>query len=250
MGDRPHFDTDWIVGRLDTSDPVHRLISMATKVCQVFLDASSSQSSPEGVDATKLGTWIDSGKLLDQELAEWSQTLHNDWLPLIVHSHITNEPLITYQALSLSVVWNFYRAVRVVLQRLMLELRRIRALFLGSFADDIEVLEVIHEMITDVCRSIPFSLGDIDTLGNPTTTTPSSQGGQGKPRIRAFHGYSLLWPFWYILACGLANPEQEQQIRDALVRVGSALGIRLALRLAETVPAGQGEFGSPMGFPV
>ena len=219
---------------------------MATKVCQVFLDASS----PEGVDATKLGTWIDSGKLLDQELAEWSQTLHNDWLPLIVHSHITNEPLITYQALSLSVVWNFYRAVRVVLQRLMLELRRIRALFLGSFADDIEVLEVIHEMITDVCRSIPFSLGDIDTLGNPTTTTPSSQGGQGKPRIRAFHGYSLLWPFWYILACGLANPEQEQQIRDALVRVGSALGIRLALRLAETVPAGQGEFGSPMGFPV
>ena len=223
---------------------------MATKVCQVFLDASSSQSSPEGVDATKLGTWIDSGKLLDQELAEWSQTLHNDWLPLIVHSHITYEPLITYQALSLSVVWNFYRAVRVVLQRLMLELRRIRALFLGSFADDIEVLEVIHEMITDVCRSIPFSLGDIDTLGNPTTTTPSSQGGQGKPRIRAFHGYSLLWPFWYILACGLANPEQEQQIRDALVRVGSALGIRLALRLAETVPAGQGEFGSPMGFPV
>lgn len=250
MGDRPHFDTDWIVGRLDTSDPVHRLISTATKVCQIFLDASSSQSSPEGVDATKLASWIDSGKLLDQELAEWSQTLHNDWLPLIVHSHITNEPLITYQALSLSVVWNFYRAVRVVLQRLMLELRRIRALFLGSFADDIEVLEVIHEMITDVCRSIPFSLGDIDTLGNPTTTTPSSQGDQGKPRIRAFHGYSLLWPFWYILACGLANPEQEQQIRNALVRVGSALGIRLALRLAETVPAGQGEFGSPMGFPV
>ena len=218
---------------------------MATKICQIFVDASSSQSSPGGVDATKLATWIDSGKLLDQELAEWSQTLHNDWLPLIVHSHITNEPLITYQALSLSVVWNFYRAVRVVLQRLMLELRRIRALFLGSFADDIEVLEIIHEMITDVCRSIPFSLGDIGTLGNPTT-----QGGQEKPRIRAFHGYSLLWPFWYILACGLANPEQEQQIRDALVRVGSALGIRLAFRLAETVPAGQGEFGSPMGFPV
>lgn len=207
------------------------------------------------MDATKLATWIDSGKLLDQELAEWSQTLQNDWLPLIVHSHTTNEPLITYQALSLSVVWNFYRAVRVVLQRLMLELRRIRALFLGSFADDIEVLEIIHEMITDVCRSIPFSLGDIDTLGNPTTSasSPSSQQGQGKPRIRAFHGYSLLWPFWYVLACGLANPEQEQQIRNALVRVGSELGIRLALRLAETVPAGQGEefqFGSPMGFPV
>lgn len=93
-------------------------------------------------------------------------------------------------------------------------------------------LNVIQEMITDICRSIPFSLGDVDTRGNPIKSL------EGKPQIRAFHGYTLLWPFWYVLSSGLATPEQNQQIRSVLARVGSAQGIKLALILAEA-PADQ-----------
>lgn len=241
LGEKPRFSTDWIVEGLDTSDPVHRLISAASKVSQIFMEATSAQAAPENVDAVQLFTWIDTGTALDSELSEWSQTLPNEWLPLVVHGP-TGEPLITYQILFLSVVWNFYRAIRIVLQRLMLELRRIRALFLGPFPDDDAVLEVIQDMIADVCRSIPFSLGDIDTLGNPPTPLEG-----GKPRIRAFHGYSLLWPLWYVLACGLATPEQTQLIRDALMRVGFALGIKMALKLAEFTPGDLGfQFETPL----
>lgn len=244
LGEKPRFNTDWIIGRLDTSDPVHRLIQSAAKVSQIFMEATSAQAKPENVDAAQLFTWIDTGAALDSELSEWSQTLPNEWLPLVVHTP-TGEPLVTYQVLFLSVVWNFYRAIRIVLQRLMLELRRIRALFLGPFPDDDHVLEVIQDMITDACRSIPFSLGDIDTLGNPPTPSPSWDGG--KPRIRAFHGYSLLWPLWYMLACGMATPQQEQMIRDALVRVGSMLGIKMALKLAGYSPEDPGfQFVDPI----
>lgn len=230
---------------MDPLDPVHRLISVAARVCQIFLDASASTTSPEGVDPSKLFEWIDAGTTLDQELSEWSQTLPNDWLPLVTHSP-TSEPLITYQALFLSVIWNYYRAMRIVLLRIMLELRQIRAFFLGPTPGDVEVFETIQEMISDVCRSIPYSLGDIDSLGNPI---PSSV--EGGPRIRAFHGYSLLWPLWYVLSCGLARPEQAEQIRGALYRFGSVLGIKLALRLAEYTPPAPHEqpFAPPMGYP-
>lgn len=134
-------------------------------------------------------------------------------------------------------IWNYYRAIRIVLQRLVLELHRNLASIVGTrngdaFQDDPEAVNVIHEMITDICRSIPFSLGDVDSRGNPI------RSAEGKPQIRAFHGYTLLWPLWYVLSCGLATPEQEQQIRSVLSRVGSALGIKLALILAEA-PSGQ-----------
>lgn len=170
------------------------------------------------------------GKELDTELMEWTQTLPTDWLPLTVHPPPTNEPLITYQALALSVVWSYYRAVRIVLQKLMLELRQIRTLFFGPSPDDMQVLEVIQEMITEVCRSMPYCLGDIDMFGN--RLSPSAENTD-RPRVRSFHGYSLLWPLWYVLSCGLATSEQEAFIRNVLFRVGSALGIKLALRLAE-----------------
>lgn len=161
---------------------------------------------------------------------DWTQSLPTDWLPLTVHPPPTNEPLITYQALALSVVWSYYRAVRIVLQKLMLELRQIRALFFGPAPDDMQVLEIIQEMITEVCRSMPYCLGDIDKFGN---RIPSSAGTGDRPRVRSFHGYSLLWPLWYVLSCGWATSEQEALVRNVLFRVGSALGIRLALRLAE-----------------
>lgn len=174
--------------------------------------------------------------MLDFELAQWSHSVPDFWLPLIVHSP-QGESLITYQRIAMVAIWNYYRAIRIVLQRLVLELHRNLASFVGTssgdaFQDDPEAISVIHEMITDICRSIPFALGDVDSRGNPISSA------EGKPQIRAFHGYTLLWPLWYVLSCGLATPEQAQQIRSVLSRVGSALGIKLALILAEA-PSGQ-----------
>lgn len=246
MRDRPRFDTNWIVDQLDYTDPVHRLISSASKISQVFLEASSAQSCPETVTASKLNFWIDTGKKLDADMIGWTQSVPDDWYPLTVQSSATEEPFITYKALPLAVVWNYYRAIRIVLQKLMLELRQIRAVFFGPAPDDMEALDIIQEMITGVCRSMAYCLGDVDMLGNHMPSNDTSN----RPRVRAFHGYTLLWPIWYVLSCGLATAEQEKLVRDVLVRVGSALGIRLALTLADydySMLGGFERFVSEMG---
>lgn len=247
MRDRPRFDTDWIVDQLDHTDPVHRLISSASKISHVFLEASSAQSCPETVTASKLNSWIETGKMLDADMIGWTKNVPEDWHPLTVQSSSTEETFITYRALPLAVVWNYYRAIRIVLQKLMLELRQIRAVFFGPAPDDMEVLNIIQEMITGVCHSMAYCLGDVDMNGN---RVPSSSNTTNRPRVRAFHGYTLLWPIWYVLSCGLATPEQEKLVRNVLVRVGSALGIRLALTLADydySMPGGFERFVSDMG---
>ena len=246
MRDRPRFDTDWIVGQLDPTDPIHRLMSSVSKISHVFLEASSAQSCPETVTASRLNSWIDIGKMLDADMIDWTHNVPEDWQPFFIESSSAEEPFITYRALPLAVVWNYYRAIRIVLQKLMLELRQIRAVFFGPAPDDMEALEIIQQMITGVCRSMAYCLGDVDMHGNRMPSNDTSN----RPRVRAFHGYTLLWPIWYVLSCGLATPEQEKLVRDVLLRVGSALGIKLALTLADydySMLGGFERFVSDMG---
>lgn len=231
---KPRFNTEWITALLDSSDPVHKLIVTASKISELFLKASSTPPGSVAEYPASFSMLIESCKALDLEIAQWSHNLPDDWIPLFVESQ-QGESLITYQRVPMAAIWNYYRAVRLVLQRLILELNRTLATIMGasdSYQDDPVTASVIQEMITDVCRTIPFSLGDVDSLGNPIRSM------EGKPQIRAFHGYTLLWPLWYVLSSGLATPAQTQLIRSVLSRVGSALGIKLALILAEA-PEGQ-----------
>lgn len=225
LGDKPRFNTEWILSLLDNSDPIQRLMTSASKISHLLLAIHSSQTPP---DQETMQTWITAGRACDQELSEWTQHLPDRWLPLICYSE-EGQPLITYNRISNAVIWNDYRAVRVGLQQLLLTLHRtLAANNTQSGLDENSLRSVIQEMTTDVCRSIPFSLGDVDTLGRPT---PSLEGN--KEHIRAAQGYSLLWPLWYVLSCGLPTPKQVAQIRTVLSRVGSAMGIKLALVLAD-----------------
>lgn len=231
---KPRFNTEWITALLDSSDPVHKLIVTASKISELFLKASSTPPGSAAEYPARFSMLIGSCKALDLEIAQWSHNLPDDWIPLFVESQ-QGESLITYQRVPMAAIWNYHRAVRLVLQRLILELNRTLATIMGasdSYQDDPVTASVIQKMITDVCRTIPFSLGDVDSFGNPIRSM------EGKPQIRAFHGYTLLWPLWYVLSSGLATPAQTQLIRSVLSRVGSALGIKLALILAEA-PEGQ-----------
>ncbi|KAL4933539.1 putative C6 transcription factor [Aspergillus undulatus] len=262
---RPHYNNDWIVHRLEGADPIARLMVVASKLSQLFLAMSSlqTQASPNSTTTptptpldtesiSQLTLLLLTGRQIDLELTSWSQDLPDRWLPLIIYADKTdtNEPLITYHHLSIASVWTYYRAVRIVSHLIMLELRR--ALTSVSVpspgeppAEDTSTPSatpaIIQKMITDICRSIPFCLGDVDIMGNRTTSPSSSGSGSGskpQPRARAFSVYSMIWPLWYILSCGLATPEQAEHIRSCLARIGSVLGIKLALVLAEDA-AGQ-----------
>lgn len=204
---------------------------MSSKISRLFIETSSFKGPIDTDGIVRLSAWLEGSKALDLELCGWDRDLPDNWLPLIVSSQ-TGESLITYQRLGVAAIWNYYRAIRVILQQLIINLRSsIMALtgdniFQEGLQDDLEV-GVIRKMITDACRSIPFARGEIDALGNPN---PSS--AEGRPRVRAIYGYIMLWPLWYMLSCGLATPAQSEQIRGFLAQVGSALGIKLALILA------------------
>ncbi|EAL93501.2 putative C6 transcription factor [Aspergillus fumigatus Af293] len=237
LGDKPRFKTDWIAGLLDSADPVHRLMLLASKVSQIFLESSSLQASAGAEEVGRLVSCIEDAKSVDLEFAAWSQGLPDNWLPLIIYTQ-THESLMTYQQITIAAIWNYYRAVRIILLKVILRLRDQLASAVGAFGVCSErlqgepmILESIQEMITDVCRSIPFAFGHVDAMGNAIPTS-----SEGKLHIRAFQGYSMVWPLWYISSCGLATPEQSHQVRTVLARVGSTLGIKLALILA-----GEGE---------
>ncbi|CAI7602258.1 unnamed protein product [Penicillium glandicola] len=252
LGDKPRFDIEMVLGMLDINKPIERLMLTASKLCQLFLHMSSAPKPP---DQTLVESWITAGRQYDIELSQWTQTLPDRWLPLVVYS-AQGEPLLTYNRISNAVVWNYYRAVRVMVQQLLLglssTLTSTKAAKRFSHSEDTNssgfepepesessldepaLIATIHEMTTDVCRSIPFALADVDSLGRPNKSDSAWQ-------MRAAQGYGLLWPLWYILSSGMPTPAQVQLIRNVLARVGSTLGIKLALVLAREAERIRGE---------
>lgn len=226
----------------------------ASKVCQLLIRI---RCSPDPPDQAALEAWITAGRECDIELSQWPQTLPDRWLPLVVYS-AQGEPLLTYNRITCAVIWNYYRAVRILLQRLLLGLNSSLAATKKankqfptsaqpgaadtepepeSILQDVDLEAVIREMTTDVCRSIPFALADVDSLGRPNKIDSAWQ-------MRAAQGYGLLWPLWYVLSSGMPTPAQVEQIRTVLSRVGSTLGIKLAWALAreaERIREGQRE---------
>jgi hypothetical protein len=230
---------------LDSSDPVERLMLTASSISQIFI---SMRSAPPPDQAT-VEAWIAAGLKCDAELAQWTQTLPDRWLPLFVYSE-QGEPLMTYNRISITVIWNYYRAARIMLQQLLLSLHASLAAIKmqssststskSSFTQpadstpEITHRTTIRELTTELCRSIPFCLSDVDSLGRPAKAV-------GKWQMRAAQGYGLLWPLWYVLSCGMPTPAQVKQIRTVLYRISSEHGIKLALVLAREAERIRGE---------
>ena len=240
---------------LDLNIPAERIILTASKLCHLF---ARIRSSPKPPDQAAVESWIESGREYDIELSQWTQTLPERWLPLVVYS-AQGEPLLTYNRVQISVVWNYYRAVRVVIQQLLLGLNSTLTSVKAankqfsnpsdtsssepeseSVLDEPALRAIIREMTTDVCRSIPFALADVDSLGRPTKSDSAWQ-------MRAAQGFGLLWPLWYILSSGMPTPSQVELIRTVLSRVGSTLGIKLALVLAREAERIRGEQDNTQG---
>ncbi|KAJ5923922.1 transcriptional regulator family: Fungal Specific TF [Penicillium verhagenii] len=233
LGDRPRVDVDWIIEKLDANDPIERLLLVASKMSQLFL---AMQAAPSPPDIATVKRWIVMGQECDFELSQWTLHLPESWLPLVIYSS-QGEALLTYQQAFSCVIWNYYRAARVMLQQLLLSLNRTYSTVIkGKSPDDSlntkPVLDesclraIIQEMTNDVCKSMPFVMSDVDSLGRPT------KRGELQRNIRAAQANGLLWPLWYIVSCGMPSPEQVDQIRIVLHRIGTEQGINLALMLA------------------
>jgi hypothetical protein len=91
-------------------------------------------------------------------------------------------------------------------------------------------------MIVDICRSMPYSLGDVDSSGVPFPQTHNENAAN--TRVKAIEGYELLWPFWHVLTSHFSTPKQRMQAREALYRL-DAMGIKLASKMAGVVDVQQ-----------
>lgn len=221
----------------------------ASRISQLFMSMQNAPSPPE---LATVEQWIEAARRSDNELSQWPLQLSDYWLPLIVYS-TTGELLMVYKGIGIAVIWNYYRAARVMLQQLLFNINRTYLAIKRkarkpedpsqpqSALDEASIRAVVQEMTTDVCHSIPFALSDVDELGRPTSSL------DGKP-IRAAQVYGLIWPFWYVLSCGMPTDAQFNQIRSVLWRIGSTLGIKLALILAREAERMRSESSaSPVG---
>ncbi|PYH91354.1 hypothetical protein BO71DRAFT_332435 [Aspergillus ellipticus CBS 707.79] len=235
LREKPRFDVDWLVQRLDSTDPLQQLMIIAAGIAPLVCEPSSISNGLGGASITQLAEWIDSCRKLDTELFEWSHSVPGDGLPLAIRSH-TGEDVLTYREMIIASIWLHYRVGRMMVHLVLIDLFRTLASTVKSpgiqreaSQQEAESIRICQDLITESCQSIPFTFGEVDLFGNPLA--PSTGG---KHPVRAFYIHSMMWPLWFILTCDLTTPTQAQMIRSVLSRSGTTLGIKLALFLANT----------------
>lgn len=218
-----------------------------------------------------LANGLSRAQSLDEELSLWCRSVPDQWLPRVVYS-TTGEALITCVSISAATLWNFYRCSRIIVQTIIDKTyKRMETLNEGvvstwQTADIIDITnsantplydnrtsaspspsssssimsqstpyEIVQNMIVDICRSMPYSLGDVDSSGVPL---PQNQRENSNTRVKAIEGYELLWPFWHVLTSHFSTPKQRMQAREALYRL-DAMGIKLASKMAGMVDVPQ-----------
>lgn len=132
--------------------------------------------------------------------------------------------------------WNCYRGTGIILQQTLLQIHRYLDGCTGKVWKYEAICslrlpqEIIIDMATEICQTLPFALGEIDPLGRPT---PCSS--RGLTNIKAVQGFALLWPIFSVTQCGYATDAQEAQARSALCQIGSTHGIRLGVAVGQEV---------------
>ncbi|KAJ5484112.1 hypothetical protein N7539_005908 [Penicillium diatomitis] len=224
----------WAPELFNENDPIESLMLIATTMSRVFHSMQASTGLP---DPTTVEGWITISQECDAKLCQWPLHLPPRWLPTTVYT-TSGESLLTYNHDLHASIWYWYRAIRVMLQRFLLTLDQtytsIRQKEAGSpdaqtiqgQMDKTRLIAICQDMTTDTCRSIPFSLAEIDSLGRQAFSENPSQ------RYRAAKGYVMMWPLWLMLSSGMPTPSQTQQLYSVLSQIGSAHGIKLALMLA------------------
>lgn len=223
-------------------------MSTVTKISRLVLDAQcplSAKNVDSAVTRAHFHFRIMHAKTLDSELGRWCRNLPHEWLPRVVYS-MPGESLLTYLDVPTGSLWNFYRSARIILQSMIQNMYEMVESLPGEYPEDevndvsadVTPSDMIRDLISDICKSIPFTLGDVDMMGNPAQPASNSSGlgeRRNNSRLRAIEGYELIWPLWGICTNNHSTPRQKRQARNALQRLGSILGIKLASRLADAI---------------
>jgi hypothetical protein len=225
---------------------------ITTKLCQLVVDVPALREDHCCVESgdfslDDLAAFFLRAQSLDEELSQWCRQIPELWLPRMVYS-ATGETIITYPSISAGSLWNFYRCARMIVRGIIDSLTKDILTLQSSMPDAEHWLppplhlsptqsthaDIVQNMIADICRSIPFMLGEVDSSGNaaPSPTFLSS-ASELHPRLKAIEGYEMLWPFWHVMQSRFSTLRQRMQAQEALRRLDQDFGIKLAYKLAD-----------------
>lgn len=174
---------------------------------------------------------IRSGLQLDIDFQAWSKKTDLWQVKQYRSPSATAEtyPIHLYHDLYIATIWNNYRSSRIHLQEvlkrcdfLVQEHPHAAKLSLENESIQAECSSIISELVSDICSSIPFCMGEIDSTGEIPKTT----------RILPLCGRMTLWPIYVAMTSADNDSETEVWLRSKLEYISNVMGIRLAGRLA------------------
>ena len=231
LKDPVQIDLDWLLEVLTIPHPIYQMMAGNIKISKYCATVANFLSSDCNLaDTLALTSLLEKGEHLDLEFSMWHNGLPEAWMPRGFPTS-GGDNFILYPDLTSAGVWNYYRGTRILLQQTLLEIHRHldNSQMISWMSDGASALplpeEIIIDMVTEICETIPFALGKVDTFGCPTFRSGT----------KAVQGFALLWPVFSVTQCGYATEAQEAEARSALQLIGSTHGIRLGMELSHAV---------------
>jgi hypothetical protein len=147
-----------------------------------------------------------------------------------------------YGSLASSSMWNNYRSARILVHELIID--AVKTLEASTLEDtdrrrqralDSQSRLVAHQLVEDICASVPFNLGagiEANEESDVEDSAPLKVTGAG--------GFSLMWPLLIAGNSGLACQDLRQWIINCLEKIGHSMGINQALAMAHLLRRGMG----------
>jgi len=228
--------------------PYRRVMSSVSRICRVRaaakelltnIDNSPFEDSGASLSAhcAALTDLVAEMQLVNSNHWLWVEGASSVWsysavlvprLSINRRSH-PDEAVHIYHNLWIANLWNWTRTSCILLQNTILKcLRKLSSISLEQLPnhDTIEAnaKETIKSIIRDICASLPFLMGDIDSQGNVIETSQRF-GYCGQSMAQLW----LLWHFRVMSTSGFALPHQLILIKETCYRIGYGKGIMQAV---------------------
>ncbi|KAF3150400.1 hypothetical protein TWF594_009045 [Orbilia oligospora] len=230
------FDPNWFPASIEEDDYGSHFTLLASKIsyfCELAQKATPHNS--EGLPSTDAATRRDSDLStilkainIQLELDSWIKSLPSDWIAREV-PNITDycvrefNFLTTYASQNLACAWALFHSTLIIFYSSLITCcDRILSCDLALVSEEersrVETTATMAEsniknLLSRICKSLPFATGDIDGNGVKLTCLKYKPGC----------GYLLLWPLTIVANCRYSTTSHIALSTMTLLRIGSAM---------------------------
>lgn len=175
--------------------------------------------------------------LIDLQYQQWADSLPTPWRPRIfrkpgkdptdrftAHASSIGLPWYVYEDVYVAWASNNCRAARIHLHEVLLHCVSLIELHPHSetsrYIEETRITsrDIISEMISDICASIDFCLGDVDSVGDPAPT-------EYRMPLR---GYLMIWILWRTYVSAPEGSDCKLWLGSRLELISNFMGVEAA----------------------